>query len=29
MWYYKDENGRKIVIDELRKQFRKTGDEHV
>jgi modification methylase len=29
MWYYKDADGNKIVIDELRKQFRNTGDEHV
>ncbi|MBK9926621.1 MAG: site-specific DNA-methyltransferase [Anaerolineales bacterium] len=29
MWLYKDENGKKIVIDELRKIFRDTGVEHV
>jgi DNA modification methylase len=29
MWLYKDENGRKIVIDELRKIFRDAGVEHV
>lgn len=29
MWFYKDPMGNKIVIDELRIQFRNTGDEHV
>ena len=28
MWFYKDENGKKIVIDELRKTFRNTGVKH-
>lgn len=29
VWFYKDGNGNKIAIDELRKTFRNTGVEHV
>jgi DNA modification methylase len=29
VWYFKDGNGKKIVIDELRKTFRNTGVKHV
>jgi site-specific DNA-methyltransferase (adenine-specific) len=29
VWFYKDGNGKKTAIDELRKTFQNTGDEHV